>query len=387
LNLGISREHLEGLKSNLKRTFDISNVQMHGSTTIFNAGPETSNYERKANGDVYSAKLKLDMPSDVKKTHKMLLSWTIGPYRASVNESTGEIPGHDHDGFAGAGGAQVGGDVGAGGAFIPDIELDGGFVPQMLSEAHVHDLSDTLVINFVQHYYQFPHRSSYGRADVQDLDHRHSTPSVWSGDPDDTDYAYTQANWDTWCDACDAWIIYDFDYASFALAGHWHSVPGGNTGYTNPSAYVSIYEDQVVTDINPYVLQVESDEEDPAHIHDGVYEDDHTHDGVYEPPHSDHSIPAEPAHSDHLIITEPGTTIDIDFGIHEEAAGTVLELLVDGEKVGEYSGNQTEIRIDGYLSKGASSTIEIQPVSAETSKKGGATIWASGILFIEPKRF
>jgi hypothetical protein len=76
----------------------------------------------------------------------------------------------------------------------------------------------------------------------------------------------------------------------------------------------------------------------------------------------------------------------MNYGIHEEAAGTVLELLINSEKVGEYSGAQTEIRVDGYLTSGTN-TIEIQPIPTETSKKGSATISGSGILFIEPKKF
>jgi hypothetical protein len=384
LNLGISREHLEGLKSNLKRSFDLNNIQMHGSTSLLTAGPETSNYERKSDGSVFSAKLKIEIPSEVVKTHKVLLSWTIGPYRASVNEQTSGGVGHDHGGFSGAGGATGGGFAGAGGAFTPDV-LDGGdFIPAMLSEAHQHDLSDTLTID----YGEIIINSVGNEGVIEGMNHRHSTPSSWTSEPDGTDYAINGLEYGCNCsEACGGGsCVSDEHYASFASDNHGHYVSGGNSGYTSPNAYIEHHPISVVFTIHPYVLQTTSNEESPAHLHDGVYEPVHGHAGVTELPHNDHSIPAEPAHEDHIIVTEPGGSVDISFGVHEEAAGTVLELLINNNVIDEYSGDQTEIRVDGYLSSGTN-TIEIQPVAAETGKKGSATISASGILFIEPKKF
>lgn len=375
LNLGISREHLEGLKSNLKRAFDISNVQMHGSTTIFAAGPETMNYERKSDGSVFSAKLKIDIPSEVTKTHKMLLSWTIGKYRASVNDETGTGSGHDHGGWGGAGGAIGSSNVGAGGAFTPDV-LDGGdFTPEMLSEAHIHHLDDTL---YIQHasgtFYEVVNDWVHG------MNHRHSGGGT--GYPDDTADAVTDLNEGTTC--TNGWCIASVNKDTFALDTHYHQ--NSDTGYSSPNAWVETIPCSIVKAINPTVLSTDSNAESPAHLHDGVYEGVHPHPGVYEGPHSNHLVAAEPAHSDHLIIVDPGAPMEIDYGIHEEAAGTVLELLVNSEKVNEYSGDQTEIRIDGYLTTGAN-TVEIQPIASELGKKGGATIWGSGILFYEPKKF
>jgi hypothetical protein len=376
LNLGVSREHLEGLKSNMKRALDISNVQMHGSTTLFNAGPETMNYERKSDGSVFSAKLKIEIPSEVVKTYKVLLSWTIGKYRADVNDQTDPGDGHDHDGFGGLGGAIDSDYAGTGGAFTPDILGGGDFIPSMLSKAHSHYLYGTL---YIQHasgiFYEIVNDW------VQGLNHRHSGGGT--GSPNSTADALIPPLY--MGSQCTSGMCVTNVYASsFATSSHSHSTY--STGYSNPNAYVETLPRSYVKAINPTVLSEESADENPAHIHDGVYEPDHDHTGVYEGPHSDHIIPAEPAHNDHLIVIEPGSALDISFGIHEEAAGTVLELLINGEKIGEYEGAQTEIRIDGYITSGNNS-VEIQPIESETNKKGSATIKASGILFIEPKRF
>jgi hypothetical protein len=115
--------------------------------------------------------------------------------------------------------------------------------------------------------------------------------------------------------------------------------------------------------------------EDPAHIHTINYVADHPHTGV-----------AEAAHSDHIVTTEPGEPVEVQYGIHEEAAVTTLELLVNSEVVASnYVGDQTDIRIDGYLSTG-NNTVEIRPIVGENAKKGSCTILATGIFFIEAKR-
>jgi hypothetical protein len=383
LNLGISREHLEGLKSNLKRSFDISNVQMHGSTSLLSAGPETMNYDRISASEVYPAKLKIEIPSTVKKMHKVLLSWTLGNYRASVGETTGEGGGQS-SGYVGAGGAQESGYVSAGGAFTPDIGLDGDFIPAMLGEAHKHNLEDTIYIAFSQ-------RSMFEvwSGTVQGGSHRHSTPSSWTDEPDGTDYAINGLDYGCSCsEACGGGAcVEDEHYASFASDTHGHYVSGGNSGYTTPGMYLSGSSNMdYVVNIDPLALIVESENESPAHIHDGVYEPKHDHAGIAEPAHSDHIYPAEPTHSDHIYPAIADFALDMMFRIFEIAGGTTLELLVNEEKVGEYDGPQTDIRIDGYLTTG-NNTIKIQPIEAEVGKKGSATITGNGIMFIEPKRF
>ena len=382
LDLGISQEHLNGFKADLQRRLNLNDVIMHGSTTLFNAGPETMNYERKADGEVFSAKLKMEIPSEVTKTHKMLLNWTIGNYRASVNEHTGEGDGHNHGGHGGAGGAIGSGYAGGGGAFTPDMLGDGGFTPQMLSEAHTHNLYGTLTIACAQGIF-YEVVNDY----VQGVNHRHSYGGSTGGPSSTANAVYSLNSGCNCSEACGGGsCITSTNRHAVGSGSHSHYL-SGYTGYTSPNAYIETLPTHYVDSLNP-VIQVDEDtnEEDPAHKHTGVVGGDHDHPGVYEGPHNDHLIPAEPAHDDHVIVIEPGGALDIEYGIHEQAAGTVLELLINEEKVGEYSGDQTEIRIDGFLSLGTN-TVEIQPIAAETSKKGGATIWCSGILFIEPKKF
>jgi hypothetical protein len=253
LNLGISREHLEGLKSNLKRAFDISNVQMHGSTSLLAAGPETSNYERKFDGSVFSAKLKIEIPSEVVKTHKVLLSWTIGPYRASVNEQTGEGVGHDHGGFGGPGGAVDGGFAGEGGESTPVVIDAGDFIPVMLSKAHQHDLSDTLIINYSENIRWFPVASSQGQSAVQNINHRHSGGGTGYSNDNASAVTPEWVDWH-WCEACAFYLIEDMSDGTFATGSHYHQ--NSDTGYTNPNAYIELIEHNTVTAISPYVLQI-----------------------------------------------------------------------------------------------------------------------------------
>jgi hypothetical protein len=364
LNLGISREHLEGLKSNLKRAFDISNVQMHGSTSLLTAGPETSNYERKSDGSIFASKLKIEIPSEVIKTHKVLLSWTIGPYRASVNDIIGDIPPHDHEGYALVGGA---------------IDSDwtddaGGFTPMMLGEAHVHDTNASLTLTFAENIRWFPVASAPMKSKVYNLNHRHGVSATWSGGPDGTDYALNGLTNGTACTS--GYCISDEHYALFANDVHDHLVTVGNTDYDNPNAHIELIEHNTVSGISPYAFSETSDAESvEGHIHTGIAELDHPH-----------GTPAIVGHIDHGIVADAGGGVSTSYGIHEEPAGTVLELLINSEILGQYSGDQKEVRIDGYLTTGTN-TIEIQPITSELNKKGSATIWGSGILFIEPKKF
>jgi hypothetical protein len=379
IDLGISQEHLEGLKDNMHRRFDLNNVRMHGSTTILQAGPERMNYQRVSASEVYAAKLEIEIPSEVKKIHKVLISWTIGPYRADVGPNTIDGPGHDHDGWAGDGGAIGSDTVGPGGASTPDVLGDGDFTPQMLGKAHKHLLETDVTLNVSTSGFYAP--TSTG---VSGLNHRHLKGRT-SG-PDDTQYAYTQAGWDLWCDACNAWLINSFDHANFALGTHWHLNTGLYTGYTNPSGHIAAVYKQLIQSIDANAISEMSNNESPAHIHDGVYEPSHDHVGVYEGPHSDHATSAIPAHGDHLIVTEPGISgLALIYSIHEEAPGTTLELLVNDEKIGEYNTAQTEIRIDGYMNSG-NNTIALQPIVGQ-NKKGSAKISGNGLLFVEPRKF
>jgi hypothetical protein len=387
---------------------------MHGSTSLLTAGPETSNYERKSNGDVYSAKLKIEIPSEVVRTHKVLLSWTIGRYRASVNHTTGNVPDHDHNGYALIGGQINSGFTGDDGGFTPDVGLDGGFTPSMLGKAHSHTVTGELVITFTAYNrlfigdrnteYENGHKHSNPNTGNQNRGHTHSLPTYTGAYDNDDEWVADDLSTGSACTS--GYCITGIESVAVPSTTHYHSL-GGSTGgisqshvhtqgatgvgtVVDPLGHYHALATEMYYVIDPttfggYLTASVAANEDPAHIHDGNEEADHDHQGVAELDHS-HITVAVVGHVDHAIPTESGAPLTIDYGIHEELAGTVLELVVNGEIVGEYSGDQTEIRIDGYLTSG-SQTIEIQPIASEVGKKGGASIWASGVLFVEPKQF
>jgi hypothetical protein len=378
LNFGISQEHLEGLKDNMQRRLDLAHVQMHGSTTMLQAGPERMNYHRVSATEVYSAKLEIEIPTEVIKTHKVLLTWTTGPYRADLWPESETMEGHDHGGYSGEGGAVAPDYPGLGGAHTPDVLGDGDFTPAMLGKAHKHLLEDTLVISF-----STASMFKVTSPNITGTTHRHTRGKTSEGD--DYAEALTLPDYGEWCDACSQWLITDFDWEYFSLASHWHLNTGLYTGYATPGGTISGFDSNFVYNINPYVLSKESNDDDPAHLHDGVYEPDHDHGGVAVDAHSDHLMDAIPAHADHLIAAVTGISVNLIYGIIEIAGGTTLELFINGEKIGEYATPQTELRIDGYLHKGTN-TVQLQPIEGQ-NVKGSAEIQSSGLLFVEPIKF
>jgi hypothetical protein len=130
----------------------------------------------------------------------------------------------------------------------------------------------------------------------------------------------------------------------------------------------------IITKFQPTALPPSTTVELPAHLHDAETQGEHPHTGVEYLGHEDHDI--EP---------EEDFTLSIKYDIHEEPPGTTLELLVNGEKIGEYTTPQSEIRIDGYLNTG-NNVVELQPIVGQ-NKKGGANISSSGLLFVEPQKF
>ena len=387
IDMGISQEHLDGLKAGLQRQLDITGIRMHGSTTLLQFGPETMNYHRVDDSTVYPARLKIEIPSDVRYIHKVLLSWTIGNYRAEVEPNTGPGSGHNHGGYAGSGGA-----------FTPDV-LDGGeHTPTELGKAHSHSIDQhiTMYTNSVNAYvitssitgYEFDHTHSNPSTGGISQSHTHTIPAT--DGPDEVDDAVIG-----WMGGSACATGYCVDYMTkdgFAVDTHWHLNTDKNTGnqnrghthtqdptggggahhHTLPTSAQELY----VKPISAKLTITLTGDDDPAHIHTINTVTAHPHTGVAEGPHSDH-----------VVTTEPGESVQIEYGIHEEAAGTTLELLVNSEVVASnYVGDQTDIRIDGYLSTG-NNTVEIRPVVGENAKKGSCTTLASGIFFIEAKKF
>jgi hypothetical protein len=379
LDLGISQDHLEGLRDNMQRRMDLNNVRMHGSTTLLEAGPITSNYQRIDAATVYPAKLEIEIPSTVKKIHKVLVSWTLGPYRASVGPTTSDVPAHDHLGWVGSGGGLDGFNAGAGGAMTPDVEDGGAFTPEMIGGAHHHNLLDTLYIATGK----VPVNSVELEGTVYASSHRHA-----KGETDSADGGQLVVhNLIDGSQCTDGTCVRTQEKAYAASRYHHHQNTAKFTGYEESGGYVDSDAVSVVINVTPYVLDKDTADEGPEHEHDGVAELAHPHAGIAEPAHSDHAIPAETPHSDHAIIDQAGGSLDIDYAIYEVAGNTDMELLVNGESVGIYAtAPQTEIRIDGWLNTG-NNTVLLQPKVGENNKKGGATMVASGLLFVEPVKF
>ena len=413
LDMGISQEHLDGLKAGLQRQLDITGIRMHGSTTLLQFGPETMNYHRVNDSTVYPSRLKIEIPSDVRYIHKVLLSWTIGPYRADVEPDTGSTSGHDHTGYTGSSSAHDHtGTTGLDGAHIP-IALAAG--------AHDHDtdLEVNMVLTKREGYlpdsknvsYESSHTHTGGTTGAGTA-HSHSNPSTGTAS---TNHTHSIPATDGPDDVRDALVdILDgsacvsgycqtgYTVLGFAEDTHWHLNTGKNSG-SSGAAHTH----------NQGVTGTES-----AHTHSAGTTgagSQHRHvlsthavalnymrdiqlgvaASTTEPAHNttinsvaDHTNPITSEAGESLTVaTEPGESVAVQYGIHEEAAGTTLELLVNSEVVASsYVGDQTDIRIDGYLSTG-NNTVEILPIVGENGKKGSCTVLGAGIFFIEAKKF
>jgi hypothetical protein len=439
LDMGISQEHLDGLKAGLQRQLDISGIRMHGSTSLLQFGPETMNYQRVDDATVYPAHLKFEIPSDARYIHKILISWKLGNYRADVTGGS-ESSGHSHTGHAGGGGAQGGGYTGgggaqgggytggggaqgggytgAGGAFTPDV-LNGGahtpvalgagaHTPTELAKAHQHKVEGTvsLIYTYVSGYLPSAQYAACGY-------HSHTNPST--GGPSSTAHALTGLSLGSACTS--GYCVSNTSDAAFASSTHGHSVGSTssdsltcgiptlawNSYVTNlqPSPFCSWTSD-AETPAHKHTLNAVGNHNTPmnsvsAHPHTGVAEpahNDHSypaepahsdHSYPAEPAHNDHSYPAEPAHSDHVIQTEPGADVDLTLGIVETPGGTVMQLTVNGEEVISIDGDGTDIVITGYCNTGAN-TVELYPIVGSNTK-GGATLEGRGIVFIEASKF
>jgi len=203
----------------------------------------------------------------------------------------------------------------------------------------------------------------------------HTHPKGSTGGPDDTADAMTSLEYGS---SCATGYCVDYYYTNgFAEDTHWHLNTGLSTGagtshrHDYPLASGTAY-DYVRDPITTYVVL----DTDPDHAH--------THSLIAA--HNDHLVASQAGES-LTVATEPGESVTVQYGIHEVAAGTTLELLVNSEVVASsYVGDQTDIRIDGFLSTG-NNTVEIRPIVGENGKKGRCTIVSSAILFVEAKKF
>jgi hypothetical protein len=424
LDIGISQEHLDGLKAGLQRRLDISGIRMHGSTTLLQFGPETMNYQRVDDTTVYPARLKFEIPSDARYIHKILISWKLGNYRADVSGGS-ESEGHDHTGAAGAGGGFSGGNVTSGGAFSGgSVTAGGAHTPTELGKAHQHNVQGTGNLSY-NHYggylvkskYTFNQDPSSHRHQVPPMTsagaHTHTNPATgWGGShshsvgstggPSSTQQVAYQ--WTPGSSCTSGSCVVNISGTYVASSGHTHSNP--NTGasgqhyhgqgatdsggaHTHPACdtnydgahthEVSVWNDMeynfVMHPINLSLDLVVSAEESPAHVH--------TINSVGT--HNDHITPAVGTHNDHIIPTQSGADVDLTLGIVEEPGGTVMQLIVNGEDVTIVDGDGTDIVITGFCATG-SNTVEIAPILGSNTK-GGATLEGRGIVFIESSKF
>ena len=392
LDMGISQEHLDGLKAGLQRRMDISGIRMHGSTSLLQFGPETMNYQRVNDSTVYYSKLKFEIPSDARYIHKVLLSWKLGNYRADVTGGEEEY-GHDHGGTGGAGGGFSGGSVTSGGAHTPTEQ----------SKAHQHTVTGTL--DWTK-YYKSGRLITTGNYTEYENNHVHPNPNTGSesdhshsfsdtsGGPSSTANAVYSLNSGCECsEACGGgYCIVDTNRHAVGSGSHTHYVGGttgsdgghshsiGNTGqqtglgHRHPISNDDLYRNYMY-DICITANLWLTNEEDPAHAHTINYVGTH----------NDHVTPAVGTHNDHVIVSAPAETIDLTLGIVEEPGGTVMQLTVNGEDVTTIDGDGTDIVITGYCNTG-SNTVELAPIVGSNTK-GGASLEGRAILFLEAKKF
>lgn len=334
---------------------------MHGSTSIFQIGPVNENYHRVDAGTVYPSRLKIEIPANTRYIHKVLLSWKIEKYKSSV-EGGAETLGHNHTGAAGSGGA-----------FTPAVSDGGAHTPTELSKAHSHDVDVDLNMVLTSTTGYLP------TAKAVSTENSHTHPKGSTGGPDDVTDAVVGLTTGCSCsEACGGGhCITGTVDDGFAQDTHYHLNTGLSTGVGTSHGH----DITTHTGSRPYLTDIQlglvgSATEDPAHAHTINSVADHPHTGI-----------AEPAHSDHTIVTEGAADVDLTYGVYEEAAGTLLELIINGETVGSsYSGDQTDIVISGFLTTG-SNTVLLQPVSSEVGKKGSATFIGTGLVFIEAKKW
>ena len=114
-----------------------------------------------------------------------------------------------------------------------------------------------------------------------------------------------------------------------------------------------------------------------AHAHSESTEPHHWHVvGTDTEPNHAHSVPDSNTEPDHEHTT--------DYGVHEEAGGTTLELYINDVLVANnYVGDQENINITGWVSKGTN-TVKLQPIVGD-NVKGRAEMVGIAHVFIESK--
>ncbi|RLG33686.1 hypothetical protein DRN97_04400, partial [Methanosarcinales archaeon] len=336
IDLGISQTHLEHIQSNLQRQMEINNVWMHGSVTTFISGPVEENYERVDADTVYPVILKIDLPDNTRAINRVELSWTLHPYKSSVNGSEGG-GGHYHSiGFSGW----------EGGHFhtIGDSGYEG---------AHWH-IADT----------------DYAGGHIHTIDEGGGTKTSGQADSSETIIVITNVMSKGWIPSLTECLkpmddyLEGCGYAYFITELDWQKVVTPETHKHS-------------TNIN----HDHSESTEPDHYHEGETDDapDHVHSIPNSATEPDHQ------HSNPDTATEPDHEHPLSYGIHEESGGTTLEVYVNDVLVGNnYVGDQSKINITGWIQKGTN-TVKLQPIVGDNAK-GRAHIYSVNTIFIENRK-
>ena len=388
LDLGTSQMHLEHMRSSLQRQMDINNVWMHGAVSVYIAGPIVDNYQRVDDTTVYPVKMKILIPNDVRAINKVKISWALSNFKSSAKASKSKDLGTKGSNSTDLGAKTSNSrtlNITDHGAITPIA----GYTPE---HGHVTTYGGydgiTSYAGAHKHgqwtdYYNGYHRHVI--AVVTGWEAAHSHPNPTTSGPSATSVAVNNLVVGTACSS--GYCINDWPVISVASSTHTHSQ--GSTGSAG-------YHAHSISDHTNYAYVNHHHEiwEDGLHQHGVTIKTAGGHTttiNTIDPlghiadfsPGPEHDHYTDIGSHDHNIVMGSHEH-EIEYGVHEEASGTILELIVNGTTVANtYEGDQTDILITGWLSKGTN-TVELQPKVGQ-NYKGRAEIFASVQVFVESK--
>lgn len=349
LDLGTSQMHLEHMRSSLQRQMDINNVWMHGAVSTFVSGPVEENYQRVDVSTVYPVTMKIQIPSNARAINHVEISWVLSNYKSSVKPTTSSGGGHYHT-MSNAGWS--GGHLHS----IPNSGSEGG---------HNHSGSSS---------YEGAHQHTIGF----EGGHIHTIGTGGGVKTSAASNDWVTGGLITTANA--RWVReYDDTCSTVLYCDNIWVVKSIQTGQ------------ELSTKVHTHTVNIDhahSESSEPDHSHSENWEVNHDHDlSIGTEPNHNHSVPnanTEPDH-DHTVPdsnTESDHDHTTDYGVHEEAGGTTLELYVNDVLVANnYVGNQENINITGWITTGYN-TIKLQPIVGD-NVKGRAEISSLNTVFLE----
>jgi hypothetical protein len=390
-DVGIGREHLDNLQGNMQRQMNIQDVYMQGETSTFQVGPVEANYQRVNDTTVYPVKMRIEIPSNAKAINKALISWKLGPYRASTT-GTGTGGGHLHEPATpntGLGGGHAHGDW---------VGLGGGITPIGVGHQHTHTilgtiwrLADWQVDAYILKSINMSSESTHTHTNPSTASagsHGHPAPSCGSSNSNVS--ACTTIGYGSSCTSGACVDDASTYFHNVALSGHTHTIgsisSAGSHSHTQGNTGGGIGHTHTLTGVaGPYNIPIPSTEtwglnasatynEDPAHGLTINTIDDH----------DDHSI--DTLNDFSLTVpdtdTEPDFSLPLTYGMYEGASGTIMELIINDVTVGSaYDGDMTDLNIRGYLQNGNNNVI-LQPAVGQ-NHKGSAQLDSKIKVFMD----